>query len=487
MKKTTALLNVNGIDLSSSIKLFQDLSVKTTSIFEQLPPINAENKDFDEKFLGGLIKKPNYKHCRFNKTVFESANGSYSNMSNCFFEDVLLNNCDFRYSSFEKCNFNCNKKLTISSCNLSYSKLTNCIFNKVSFSGTSFRHMIINNVEFNECTINSSSFEHTRFEDCIFVNIDFRNVGVRYCEFINCKFINIVFPVLDILSNYGLIETINNYKYQTKISLGNNGVTNYDEAIKVLSDLVPYYQEAHDYFELINLCIIHNESKIVEELIPQGLAYVIKQNDFEGLENLCKLLVSIKNTRFSKVIDNVDLNNIYNLIVELIDPEKLPYNLYKSYVDYISNIRLLLVDNPNREPVGQIILQTNINPEDTKELAEFMSAIDKEIRALIPSATPYIQVSHHCPYEIIVAFVGALPVLLQTCQLFYYTFGGLKSLKDIAGSCHEKAEKNKNTNKKTNKEFKGENKFSFESEKRKFSVLFKFETKVETMEYHITE
>lgn len=484
MKNGTELLNINNIDLKSSFKLFQDLSVKATKYYEKLPPINAENMDFGEDFLGGLIQKPNYINCRFNKTTFDSPNGAYSNLEKCYFGDCYFYNCDFRYSNFKNCIFTKEKKFTMNSINFSFSTLYDCEFNKIDFIGVSYREMILSNVEFNDCTINSSAFEHTKLIRCTFRNIDFKNVGVRYCEFIDCKFINVTFPILDVLSNYGLLEALRSNNKEIKVSLGNNGITDFDNAVKILCDLVPYYETVHQYFELINLCIIYEEPNIMSNLILKSLEYVIKQNDFEGLENICKLIVNLKNNNTSESLKNVDLIEMYHLIISLINPDKLPYNLYKSYIDYINKIRLLLVDNPYNNPTGQIIIKTHILPEETEDLAKLIKSIDDFIRDNIPSTTPYIQISHHCPYEIIVAFAGALPEILQVCQIFYYTFGGIKALKDICGSIHEKAINIQKPKK--DKYLKLKKAFNFDGQKIKINSLIDFEMKVESVEYFIT-
>lgn len=485
MNSRSELLNVNNIDLKTSFRLFQDLSVKTTNYIDELPPINAENMDFDEKFLGGLIQKPNYNHCRFNKTTFNSSNGSYSNLKNCYFGDCYLFNCDFRYSSFKTCKFQYQNGFNIESCNFSFSTLTNCIFDKISFSGTSFRQMIMSNVEFSDCLINVSSFEHTKFYNCTFNNIDFRNAGIRYCEFKNCKFVNVTFPILDLLSNYGLIDTIKNNISETTISLGSKGTTTFEEAIELLCNLVPYYENVHQYFELINLCILYGELDISSDLIPEALNYVINQNDFEGLKNICKLIVDLKHNSTSERLSNVDLYDIYNLIISLIDPEKLPHNLYKSYIDYISSIRLLLIDNPNNNPTGQIVLKTNILPGETNDLSELVETIDDMIRDAVSKSSPNIQITHNSPYEIIVGFVGALPEILQVCQIFYYTFGGIKALKDIAKSVHEKATNTHKAPKNTSINLKKG--LNFSCPIFRIESLFNFEMKIESVEYFVTK
>ena len=135
--------------------------------------------------------------------------------------------------------------------------------------------------------------------------------------------------------------------------------------------------------------------------------------------------------------------------METIRPEKLPYHLMKSYLAYIKNIQNLLLENPSQYPTAQIILRTDIEENSRTKLIHIIDDIESITKTVNENIAPIIQLTHHSPYEIAAFICAELPTLLQVCQIFYYTFGGLKSLKDLGHSRHEKTT-NKRRIEKTN-------------------------------------
>lgn len=436
MEEKMNLIN-NKISYEDSLYLYK--SFQPTSLSnEVLPPEKADNKDFFDDFPGNLIQKPQYSDYRFYGSNFNSSNGAYSKFHHCSLFDCHLDNCDFRYSDFLQTKFVCDeKKAIISSCNFSFSNFISDTFKNVNFSGTSFRQMLIEDCDFIDSTIVHSSFEETIFNNCHFKNLSFKEVGVRFCEFSNCRFENVTFPILDLASNIGLIDLLLSQQSEIQISLGTKGITSLAHAIQLLYNLVPYYHKTHQYYQIINILLINNEQKKIWELLHEAFNYVIEANDFPALLGLCNLIVKLH------VFDENKLKLLYNRIVETVVPEKLPYHLMKSYLVYIKNIQNLLLDNPSQYPTAQLILKTDIDDTNRNNLLPIINDLETTINVINSDVSPVIQLKHHSPYEIIVFICAELPVLLQICQTFYYTFGGLKSLKDLIGSRHEKTQNNK--------------------------------------------
>lgn len=430
-------LQKNEITYNESLLLYKSFQPASLSN-EILPPEKATNVDFYDDFPGNLIQKPCYTNCRFYGSKFNSANGAYSKFDNCNLFDCLLSNCDLRYSDFTKCEFkNDINETNIVSCNFSYSNFINNTFETVKFSGTSFRQMMIADCQFIETAIVNSSFEETIFNNCIFKNISFKDVGVRFCEFSNCTFENVTFPILDLASNIGLLEMMLKQESEIKISLGTKGTTSLEHAIQLLYKLIPYYYESHQYYQIINILIINNENEKIWDLLHEAFNYVIEANDFPSLLGLCNLIVKLH------IFENDKLQLLYNRIIETIVPEKLPYHLMKSYLTYIKNIQNLLLDNPSQYPTAQIILKTAIDENNRKNLIPIIDDIESITKAVNTNVTPIIQLTHHSPYEVLVQICAELPTLLLVCQIFYYMFGGMKSLKELGNSRHEKTINNK--------------------------------------------
>lgn len=469
----------NEREFNESFSLYQSFQPASLSD-EILPPEKADNQDFFDDFPGNLIQKPQYTSCRFHESKFNSSNGAYSKLHNCSFYDCLFTNCDLRYSAFTQCKFASRNDITkIISCNFSFSNFINNTFKSVKFSGVSFRQMLIADCYFVESSIVNSSFEETIFNNCTFQNINFKEVGVRFCEFSNCTFENVVFPILDLASNIGLIELMLEQQKEIQISLGTKGTTSLEHAIQLLYKLVPYYYRTHQYYQVINILLINKEYKKIWDLLNEAFNYVISINDFPALLGLCNLIVKLH------IFEEDKLKLLYNRIIESIKPEQLPYHLMKSYLVYIKNIQNLLLENPSQYPTAQIILKTDIDENERKKLIHIIDDIETIINNIDTNILPTIQLTHHSPYEIVAFICAELPTLLQVCQVFYYTFGGLKSLKDLGQSRHEKTINNKKIREKNNKEIK--HNLNVTMNIGKFSIDIHKETieHVESSEYFI--
>lgn len=435
----------NKVSYEESIELYKSFQPASLSL-DILPPDQAENETFDEKFPGNLIQKPQYFNCDFHKSKFNSANGAYSKLQNCNLFDCKLINCDFRYGDFTYTKFvKCSDQMKISSCNFSFSNFIGNVFNDVAFSGTSFRQMKIADCSFINSVITNSSFEETVFHNCNFKNINFKDVGVRFCEFSECTFTNITFPILDLASNIGLIDLLQDQYKQVTISLGTNGTTTLAHALKLLYKLIPYYYKSHQYFQIINILLIHDEKDKIWNLLHEAFNYTISVNDFPALLSLCNLIVKLK------VFNSEKLRVLYNRIIENVIPENLPYHLLKSYLSYIKNIQNLLLDNPSQYPKAQFILETDIDEKNRDKLISVIDDLENVISQFDTNISSTIQLTHHSPYELILFICAEMPLLLQICQTFYYTFGGIKSLQDISGSKHEKTKNIKRTSRPSNK------------------------------------
>lgn len=469
----------NEIEYEESLLLYKSFQPASLST-EILPPEKADNEDFFNDFPGNLIQKPQYTNCRFYESRFNSSNGAYSKLHNCKLYDCLFKNCDLRYSDFLQCEFtSCKSETQIISCNFSFSNFINNAFHSVKFSESSFRQMLIADCQFIDSSIVNSSFEETVFNNCVFKNISFKEVGVRFCEFSKCKFENVTFPILDLASNIGLLDLMLEQKEEIQISLGTNGSTNLEHAIQLLFKLVPYYYKSHQYFQIINILLINKDCEQIWELLNEAFNYVIGVNDFPSLLGLCNQIVKLH------IFDKNKLKLLYNRIVETIVPERLPYHLMKSYLVYIKNIQNLLLDNPAQYPTAQIILKTDLDEHKRMQLVHIIDDIESISKSIDVSISPMIQLTHHSPYEIVVFICAELPILLQVCQTFYYTFGGLKSLKDISQSRHEKAKNNRRLNKMNNKDIKHSFDISLDVGKLSISVHKETVQHVKTSEYFI--
>lgn len=437
-------------DYEKSFSIYKSL-LTTNYKIEAYPPLCANNEIFGKEFPGSLIKKPKYDDCIFVESSFNSSDGSLAKFHRCVFDSCLLNNCDLRYCDIYKSRFlSKTNESKISSCNFSFGNFIESSFADTSFSGSSFRQMQFESVCFDDCTMLHCSIEQSTIKNCRFKNLDLRRVGVRYCTFENTIFDNVIFHILDLARNYGLIQQLKESQKPVFVAYKNEEIMSLEQAVSYLYDLLPYYYETGQFYELINVLTAHSDYDEIINILPLAFESVIVNHDFAALQDLCSLIVKLK------ICTTKQLRDFYSLINKLIIPDDFPHYLRKSYNTYIENIKYILVDNPHENPEASILLKTDIVSLEGDDMAKLLMSIESNINELAPNVDTIVKLTHHSPYDVMVTVIGALPEILLICQVFYYGLGGAKSFSDLKKSRKEKVEKKypqtRKDNEKSNKE-----------------------------------
>ena len=427
-------LDKQSPELAQSSHLFFSLLTNKNVNMVDPPPQYAKNADFDVNFPGKFINSPTFINCRFNGSIFDSPAGESTNLESCGFFDCTLHNGDFRYCNFQDTIFTSKHgQSLIDICNFSYGNFIGTRFVQTTLTRNSFRGMLIDSCSFQDCQFDSSGFERSNIRNCNFVNLDFSKIVFRFCNFDNVQFSNVTIHILDLAKNSGLIEQLSKVPSEVKIFYGDGKFTSLEEALFKLPGLTPYYLSNKEYYYAINILAMQNRLEEVWALLPDAFNHVIWTKNFAALQDLCSLIARIKK------YNETQLQELYNIIKKQTVPEKLPYHQLKSYSTYMENIKSILLENPHGYPSATITIGTNVLPNNMDQLAPLLKAVETNLHDLLPEVAPRIQITHHSPYDVIIFLYATLPELLRVCQMFYYTFGGLKSLKDIASSRHEKA------------------------------------------------
>lgn len=418
--------------INSSYELYSHLQTKNIDS-NQTPPRFAENKNFDKNFQGMFIYKPVYKNCTFRGSIFERPAGESSYFDVCRFYDCEFKNADFRYCDIEHSWFISEQKANvILNSNVSFGTFFNNNFIGTNIKGTPFREMIIDECIFKDCIFDSFGFERTIIKNTTFENIDMSKIVFRFCDFDNVKFKNVTIHILDLAKNFGLINELVTRGENIKIFYGQGNVVHLNEALSILPNLLGYYLAEKDYYYVINILAIEKQYDELQKVLPEAFSYVAHTKDFSALQDLCNLIVKLN------VFNLNQRKDFYNIVTNKIKPNDLSNHQIRSYTYYLDNIKRILLENPNSFPTASITLYTDIVPEKIEDLTPLLVCIESNIRNLRANINPKIEISHHSPYEIIVRISEALPTLLIVCQMFYYAFGGVKTLKDIQSSRHEK-------------------------------------------------
>lgn len=419
-------------------KSFQAFKALLTTDYkiEAYPPAIAENQTFGKEFPGALIHKPQYKNCVFVQSRFESSDGALSRFHDCIFNGCLFDNCDLRYCDILHSDFQTSQdEPSFTSCNFSFGNFINSHFSYICFSGCSFRQMQFEGSSFISCKMQHCSIEQSNIKDCRFENLDLRKTGVRYCTFEKTVFKDVIFHILDLPKNYGLIQQLQKAVGLVSVAYKNDKTMSLNEAIRYLRNLIPYYLEKSQFFELINVYAAYEKYEEIFNILPYAFENVITACDFAALLDLCSLIVKLK------ICTDKQLREFYALIKQFIVPDKFPHYLRKNYNTYIENIRYILVDNPYNRPEANILLKTNIHSLNDGNMARLLRSIEANIKELAPSVDSTFQLTHHSPYDVIITLFGAMPDILRICQTFYYSLGGIKTLLELQKSRKEKVVK----------------------------------------------
>ena len=269
------LILPNGNDFNNAFNIYKYL-LTTDYETEDFPPSIAENKTFGKSFPGAHIRKPQYYNCLFLGSKFESSDGALTKLYKCTLKDCYFDNCDLRYCDIYKSQFMSSvNKMKIVSCNFSFGNFIKSKFFDTYFSGCSFRQMQFEETDFDNCSFIYCSLEQSTINNCIMKNLDFRKVGVRYCDFNNTVLENVIFHILDLPRNFGLIQQLKMSNTPVKVAFKNDQTMSLKQALVYLENLIPFYYDTEQFYELINLLHITDNYDEIFKILPIAFEKIV--------------------------------------------------------------------------------------------------------------------------------------------------------------------------------------------------------------------
>jgi hypothetical protein len=130
------------------------------------------------------------------------------------------------------------------------------------------------------------------------------------------------------------------------------------------------------------------------------------KKDFKEIKYLCKL--ASNNLFFSKkqLMELYALLNNKNIIEDMTYPE------YRNYLDEMEGIKRLLVDNPYNLPQTKIVIETDIDYSDTKNVSRVIENINKAYSLVSEQSSTYLSIRHNSP-DIFEFFLSNNDVILN--------------------------------------------------------------------------
>lgn len=367
--------------------------------------INAYNQIFGSDYDGGHISKSHYDKCNFYNVIFDGTQGDSSKFINCCFST-----CKFENANFERTDFFCSsikENSSICSCGFTKSNFSNTHFDGVTVIGCNFIETWLLDTQIKNSTFEYCNFENAMFDSVMLENIDFSKVSIDYVDFRNCSLSNVIFQFFSILHSFNGLNHIkeNEDKVFLKFPDSPNQITG-KEFLQSLKDLEAYFYYKNDYFALANINIFLGENNAAYKNIVTGLNYCFMKKDFKEIKYLCKL--ASNNLFFSKkqLMELYALLNNKNIIEDMTYPE------YRNYLDEIEGIKRILVDNPYNLPQTKIVIETNIDYSDTKNVSRVIENINKAYSLVSEQSSTYLSIRHNSP-DIFEFFLSNNDVILN--------------------------------------------------------------------------
>jgi uncharacterized protein YjbI with pentapeptide repeats len=366
------------------------------------------NKSFDSRFDGNKMRKSYYRNCRFKNVVFDGTAGESSIIKECVFMDCSFENARFDNSDFTGTSFLPNKSTNkLAACGFSNSNFTNSTLNGLSISGSNFveswfDNTIIENTSFICCNFEGSLFDNVRIANC-----DFSKASLEYVEFNDCVFSKSTFQIFSMLHSFNGLKYIEQHKDEVELKFPDSKKQISGRVfLDILDEIEAYFYYKKDFFALANINIYYGKTETAFQYILQGLDDSFNNKDFKLIRYICKL--ASLNLFFTKS----QLSQIYSILQNNSHINELNHYEYKNYLDEMDNIKKILIDNPFNLPQMKISIETDIDYNDTENVAEIIKYINKSYNLVSPDSPTYVTITHNSP-DIFDFFLSNNPDILN--------------------------------------------------------------------------
>lgn len=265
--------------------------------------------------------------------------------------------------------------------------IANTNFNQSSFFNARLKTVFVENTsvsqsQFLGTAIYDSHFSHATLQDNIFrnsqiINTTFIGCNMEYSEFANVRFVDSILPFHQIPYIFGglqsLKENVNSVTMSSSMQQAPRVTVN--QYYDMLPTFIQYYLGQNEYFPLANISLFLGNRSAALHYIHDGLKEYIRTNDFRKLKALCKLI-----SRHGE-FNQHELSKFYFDILNYYESMSLdPADQYQFGI-HIDEIKSVLFGARYEEKSQiELILKTNIGPNDINRLTELLSIIEDCVR-----------------------------------------------------------------------------------------------------------
>ena len=200
---------------------------------------------------------------------------------------------------------------------------------------------------------------------------------MEYSEFANVRFVDSILPFHQIPYIFGglqsLKENVNSVTMSSSMQQAPRVTVN--QYYDMLPTFIQYYLGQNEYFPLANISLFLGNRSAALHYIHDGLKEYIRTNDFRKLKALCKLI-----SRHGE-FNQHELSKFYFDILNYYESMSLdPADQYQFGI-HIDEIKSVLFGARYEEKSQiELILKTNIGPNDINRLTELLSIIEDCVR-----------------------------------------------------------------------------------------------------------
>lgn len=407
----------------------------------------ANGAIFNGKYTLGRVSHSYFSNCSFQSAFLDRVAGPGSIFSHVNFENTDLSSSGFQNSTITFCKYeNCN----LQSCNMS-----NCYISDTEWIACDLHGFNLSGSYLKNCSILRNKSNPGNLGDCYFDKVHFEghrltNMNLEFSHFKAVTMENVVLPFSQMPYIFGgltyLLNTGDNISISSHIN--EKDQISVEEYIEVLHDMIVFYSYKKEFFPLANILLALRYEKEAWQTVLAGIVMSSNQRDFRMCKYFCELITSEGN------ITNRQMQSLYQALIKNTPIQTLSEVQYYEYNKYIPEIRTMLLDNPNKQPHGTLMLSTNLTASESEKISTLLSFLDLFMHLeCCPLEKPSIEITHNSPIAIILHLCGD-PITILSVIFFILTITSkvCKVYNDIAQAIIATQDINENLSKKARNE-----------------------------------
>lgn len=374
----------------------------------------ANGAIFNGKYTLSRVSHSYFSNCFFQDAFLDRVAGPGSIFSHVNFENTDLNSSGFQNSTITHCKYeNCNlKSCNMSNCYISDTDWIECNLQGFNLSGSYLKNCAILHNKSNPGNLGDCYFDKVHFEEHRLTNMN-----LEFSHFKAVTMENVVLPFSQMPYIFGgltyLLNTGDNISISSHINAKDR--ISIEEYVEVLYDMIVFYSYKKEYFPLANILLALQYEKEAWQAVFAGIVMASNQRDFRMCKYFCELITSEGN------ITAKQMQSLYQALIKNTPIQILSEAQYYEYNKYIPEIRTMLLDNPNKQPHGTLILTTNISVSESENISMLLSCLDYFIHLdCCPLEKPSIEITHNSPLAIIIHLCSA-PITILSVMFFILT------------------------------------------------------------------